>query len=72
MFVAESPLSELIDETIVLHRNPDWPDRPVVDERQRAFFKAVKLSLTQAIAKIDQIEFVTIDDDENGDSSLLT
>lgn len=64
VFVVESPLSEIIDETIGLHRHPDWPDRPVVDDRQRAFFQAVKLSLAQAIAKIDQIEFAVLDDDE--------
>ena len=66
VFIVESPLSELVDETIVLHRELDWPDRVVVDERHRAFFEAVKLSLVQALAKIDQIEFVEIDDDEDG------
>jgi hypothetical protein len=37
----------------------------VVDKRQRAFFEAVKLSLAEAMAKIEQIEFVTVDDDES-------
>jgi len=64
VFIVESPLSEIIDETIGLHREPDWPDQVVVDERHRAFFEAVKLSLAQALAKIDRIKFVAIDDGE--------
>lgn len=71
VLVVESSLSEVVDETIALHRNPDWPDRPIVDARQRAFFEAVKLSLTQAIAKIDQIEFDVIDDDEEDGGGLM-
>lgn len=65
VFVVESPLSEILDETIGLLRHPDFDDRAVVDERHRAFFEAVKLSLGQALAKIDQIEFVAIDEDED-------
>lgn len=64
VFVVESPLSELIDETIGLHRNPDFPGGTVIDERHRAFFATVKLSLEQAIAKIGQIEFAVINEDE--------
>lgn len=69
VFVVESLLSEIMDETIGLHREPDWPDRVVVDERHRAFFEAVRLSLTQAITKIDQIEFATLEDDGEDDPS---
>jgi hypothetical protein len=65
VFVVESPLSEILDETIRLHQEPDWPDQVVVDERHRAFFEAVTVSLMQALAKLEQIEFVTIDDDED-------
>lgn len=65
IFVVESPLSEILDETIALHREPNWPDRVVVDERHRAFFEAVKLSLAQAMAKIDEIEFATLDDEDD-------
>lgn len=58
VFIVESPLSELIDQTIALHREPDWPDQVVVDERYRAFFEAIKLSLARQwprsiIARID-------------------
>lgn len=63
VFIAESPLSELLDETIRVYSEPDWPDQVVVDERHRAFFEAVKVSLAQAMAKIDQIEFAIIDDE---------
>lgn len=65
VFVVESPLSEILDETVRLHQEPDWPDRVVVDARHRAFFEAVKLSLAEAMAKIEQIEFVAIDEDED-------
>lgn len=64
VFIVASPLSELLDETIRIHREPDWPDQVIVNERHRAFFEAVKRSLAEAVAKIDLIEFVTIDDDE--------
>lgn len=63
VFVVESPLSEIIDETIRLLREPGWPDSVLVDERHRAFFEAVKKSLKQAISKIDQIEFAVLDED---------
>ena len=35
------------------------------------FFEAVKLSLAQALAKIDQIEFVTIDDNEDNGAGMM-
>ena len=54
-------MGEILNETIGLHREHDWPDRVVVDERYHAFLEAVKLSLAQALAKIEQIEFVAID-----------
>jgi hypothetical protein len=65
VFVVDSPLSEIIDETISLHRYSDWPDRVVVDERQRAFFEAVKLSFAEAMAKVDQIEYAINDEGED-------
>lgn len=68
VFIVESPLSEVLDEAIRIHREPEWPDQVVVNERHRAFFEAVKLSLTEALAKIDQIAFVTLDDGEDDDS----
>ena len=39
VFVVESPLSEIIDETIALLRHSDFPDQVVVDERQRALLR---------------------------------
>ena len=71
VFVIESPLSEILDETIELHRESAWPDQAVVGEQHRAFFDAVKASLAQALAKLDQIEFVTIDEDEDGDADMM-
>lgn len=65
VFIAESPLSELLDETIRVYREPDWPDQVVVDERHRAFFEAVKVSLGKALAKLNQIEFVVVDEDDH-------
>jgi len=71
VFVVESPLSEIVDDTIWLHRHQDFPGGVVVDEKHRAFFAAVRLSLEQAIAKIDQIEFAALDEDEDdGDGAL--
>lgn len=67
VFMVESPLSELVDWTIELNRHMDFPDSPVVDQRHRAFFDAVRASLAQAIAKIDGIEYAKLDDeDEHG------
>ena len=67
VFMVESPLSEVVNWTIELNRHQDFPDRPVVDKRHRAFFEAVKISLTQAIAKIDQIEYAALDEEEGDD-----
>lgn len=64
--VVESPLSGIVDWTIELHRHPEFPDQVVVDEKDRAFFEAVKASLAQAMAKIDGIQYVALDD-ENED-----
>lgn len=67
VFMVESPLSEVVDYTIELNRHPDFPDRAIVDARHRAFFEAVKASLLAAAAKIDRIEYVRLDDeDEDG------
>lgn len=63
VLVVTSPLSEVVDETIRLHRDPDWKDRVVVDEALRPFFDAVKVSLAAAMAKLEQIEFARLDDD---------
>jgi hypothetical protein len=53
IFIVQSPLGEVIEETIRLHWELEWPDQVVVDERHRAFFEALKLSLTDAVPKID-------------------
>ena len=63
VLVVSSPLSELVDGTIRLHRHEDFPDRPVVDQQHRAFFEAVRASLMHALEKIDAIEFAALDDD---------
>lgn len=65
VFVVESPLSEIVDVTIWLHKHPDFPCGVVMDEKHRAFFEAVKLSLEQAIAKIHQIDFINLDEDDD-------
>lgn len=67
VFMVESPLSELVNWTIDLNRHQDFLDRVLVDERHRAFFDAVKASLTRAIAQIDGIEYAQLDEtDEDG------
>ncbi|MGI4846156.1 MAG: hypothetical protein ACRYF7_22940 [Janthinobacterium lividum] len=67
VFMVESPLSELVNWTIELNRHQEFPDRVLVDERHRAFFEAVKASLTRAIAQIDGIEYARLDEDEEED-----
>lgn len=37
----------------------------MVDERHRAFFESVKLALTQAIEKIEQLQFATLNDEDD-------
>lgn len=64
VFMVESPLAELVDWTIELHKHPDLP---LVDERHRAFFQAVRASLEQAMSKIDRLEYAKLDDDEEED-----
>jgi hypothetical protein len=64
VLVVSSPLSELLDETIRLHRAAEFPDMLVVDEQHRAFFGAVRASLQQALAKLDRIQFAVLDDEE--------
>ena len=64
VFMIESPLSEIVDWTIDLNRHPDFRDRAVVDEKHRAFFEAVKESLSQGIAKLDRIEYARLDDED--------
>ena len=43
VFVVESPLSEIINETIALNQHPDCAGQVVVEKRQRDLFEAVKL-----------------------------
>lgn len=64
VFVVESPLAEVANWTIELHKHPDLP---LVDERHRSFFKAIRASLEQAIAAVDRIEYAKLDDDEPED-----
>jgi hypothetical protein len=71
VFIVASPLSELVDETIRIHREPGWPDHVVVDEQHRPFFDAVKVSLLQALAKLEQIQFVDLDEGEDGDADAM-
>lgn len=67
VLVITSPLSEIVDETIRVHRHADFVDQVVVDRKHRQFFDAVKLSLSQAITKIDQIQFVALDEEDEKD-----
>jgi hypothetical protein len=64
VFVVESPLAEVVNWTIELHKHPDLP---LVDERHRQFFQAIRASLEQAIAAVDRIEYAKLDDDEPED-----
>lgn len=64
VLVVTSPLSEVVDEAIRLHRHPDYRDMVVVDEKQRPFFDAVRMSLEQALAKINAVQFARMDDEE--------
>lgn len=62
VLVVESPLSEIMDWTIELHRHPDFPDQVIMDKSQRPFFDEVKRSLLAAVAKIDGLQYAAIDD----------
>lgn len=64
VLVVSSPLSEVLDEAIGLHRHHDYPDRVVVDQQHQAFVEAVRASLAQVMAKLEQIEFAALDEDE--------
>lgn len=64
VLVVESPLAELVDWTLKLHAHPDFPSQAVVDEKHRAFFDAARASLFAAVAKIDQIEYARLDDED--------
>lgn len=68
VLVIASPLSSLIDETLRLHRQPDFVDQVVVDRKHRPFFEAVKASLIEAMEKIDGIQFAAIEDEEEDDA----
>lgn len=64
VLVVSSPLSQVVDETIRLHRHEDYPAMVVVDEKRRAFFDEIKSSLQQALAKLDQIQFAAMDEED--------
>lgn len=64
VFVVESPLAEVVNWTIELHKHPDLP---LVDERHRAFFQAIRASLEQAIAAVDRIEYAKLEEEEPED-----
>lgn len=66
VLVVSSPLSELIDEAIRLHLDPDCGDSVVVDYKHWAYFEAVRASLQRAIKKIDQIQYAALDDENDG------
>jgi len=66
VFMIESPLSEVVDYTIELNRHPDFPNQAVIDEKHRPFFDAARASLTQAIAKIEGIEYIRMDEADEG------
>lgn len=61
VFVVESPLAQVVNWTIELHKHPDLH---LVDERHRAFFQAIRSSLEQAIAAVDRIEYARLDDQD--------
>ena len=65
VLVVASPLSEIMDWAIEVRRHPDFPDQVLVDPKDHAFFTAARAALTQAIAKIDQIEYASLDDDDD-------
>lgn len=67
VLVVTSPLGELVDEAIRLHRHPDYLDMVVVDEQQRGYFAAVRASLAQALAKLDQVQFAAMEDGDEED-----
>lgn len=68
VLVITSPLSELIDQTLQLYGQPDFVDQVIVDHKHRPFFEAVKASLADAMAKIDQIQFAAVEDEEEDDT----
>lgn len=67
VLVVSSPLGEIVDDTIRLHRRAGICDRVVVDQQHRDFFEALKASIAQVMAKLEQIEFAALDEeDEDG------
>lgn len=67
VLVVQSPLSELVDWMIKLHAHDTVQGRAVVDQQHRALFEAVKASLAQVTAKLDQVEFAVLEDKEESD-----
>ena len=51
VLVVTSPLSQVVDGAIRLHRRPDFADLAVVDNKHRAFFEAVKAAVTQGAGR---------------------
>jgi hypothetical protein len=67
VLVISSPLSQLLDETIRLHRSSEFSDMLVVDEQHRPFFHAVRASLQHVLAKIDQVRFAALDNEKEAE-----
>ncbi|SFD82999.1 hypothetical protein [Massilia yuzhufengensis] len=64
VLVVASPLAEIVDGAIWLHRSDEFADMVVVDQRQRAMFAAVRAALLEAVAKIEGIQYANLDDEE--------
>jgi len=64
VLVVTSPLKEIVDETIRIHREPAFAEL-VVDQTQQPLFDAIRRSLVEAIAKLDRIQFVPIEDESD-------
>ena len=66
VLVVTSPLNEIVDETIRIYRESAFPGLVVVDQAQQPLFDAIRRSLVEAIAKLDRIQFVPIEDEPDG------
>lgn len=67
VLVVASPLAEVVDGLIWLHRSDEFTDMVVVDQRQRPMFAAVRAALLEAAAKIDAIQYANLDDEDDED-----
>lgn len=63
VLVVTSPLNEIVDETIRIHRESGFPNLVVVDQAQQPVFEAIRQSLVEVIAKLDRIQFVPSEDE---------